>query len=800
MKGAALGAFAPLEPSELALASTPALSEILVPVTPVPVDASEPGFRHGRFGEPSFVWTYKDACGRVLGYVARFDTHEGKQILPRTWCRASDGTSRWAWKALEAPRPLYGLDRVAEAPAAVVLVVEGEKAADAAQRHFPELVPTTWPGGARAAHRADWSPLRDRDLIFWPDADEAGAAAVHDAVAAAKSAGAASTVIIGLPHSLPVGWDLADPIPAGMDVVELLATARPVEEPRLPRGYAFTSRGLVWRDPEADDKPEEVLSDSFQIAAETRDLDGTSWGVLLRWRDHDARPHTLALPRAALAGDGADARRMLLDGGLYVTPSRRGRERFTAFLTAVRSPARVTATNRLGWHEGTFVLPDRCIGANGEKLMLQGSGSTEHAFRRQGSLADWQREVARYAAGNSRLVLAISAAFAAALVSPCGAESGGIHLRGQSSTGKSTALLVAGSVWGGGPNGGYVRSWRATANGLEGVAAGHCDALLCLDELAQIATREAGEVAYLLANGAGKSRSSRDGAARRPARWRVLFLSSGDIGLADKVMEDGRKRVAAGQHVRIVDLVADAGVGLGLFETLHQFSSANELARHLRKVAGTYYGTAAAAFLEAIASDLDAVRRAVAEGTADFVGRHVPDGADGQVHRVAQRFALIGAAGELAVEAGVLGWPAGESFAAAARCFADWLDARGGSEPAEVRESIDQVRSFLLRHGMSRFVPAWGAGADQRLPVRDLAGFRKRNGESWDYFVTAPTWSQEVCAGLCPRTVASILADRRMLLVPNTGPHRAKSESIPGYGKIRVYHLSASFLEDERHG
>jgi putative DNA primase/helicase len=105
--------------------------------------------------------------------------------------------------------------------------------------------------------------------------------------------------------------------------------------------------------------------------------------------------------------------------------------------------------------------------------------------------------------------------------------------------GKSTALAVAGSVWGGGEHGGYVRPWRATANGLEGVALGYCDALLCLDELAQISARDAGEVAYMLANGAGKSRSARDGSVRPAARWRVLFLSSGEIGLADKVAGTG---------------------------------------------------------------------------------------------------------------------------------------------------------------------------------------------------------------------------------------------------------------------
>ena len=661
-------------------------AEDLVNVSPVPEDAPAAKFRRRELGEPSAVWAYLDSAGRLLGHVARFDTPTGKQIFPRSWCRLADGACAWRWRAFSAPRPLYGLDRLAARPDAPVLVVEGEKTADAAQQHFPGHVAMTWPGGSNAFGMADWSPLAGRKVTVWPDADEAGCKAANAIAKLVMRAGAASIGIVPIPDGLPDGWDLADPIPGNLRIAELLASAcEPVPEIELPAGYAMTDRGLIWRDPFDDDKPDVLLAGQFQVLAETRDGDGKSWGVLLEWHDHDGRRHRLPLPRATLAGDGADARRALLDGGLYVAPSRGARERLTAFLAAVRSPARVRATSRIGWHESAFVLPDQCVGAlNGENLLLQGSAAIEHAFRERGTLEEWQKQVARYAIGNSKLGIALSAAFAASLVGPCEIESGGLHFRGASSIGKSTALAVAGSVWGGGEPGGYVRSWRATANGLEGVALGHCDALLCLDELAQIAAREAGEVAYMLANGSGKSRSARDGSARRAARWRLLFLSSGEIGLSDKVAEDGRgKRLSAGQQVRVVDIPADPGAGLGLFEELHGFSSAEALATHLRTAAVSVFGTAARSFLRRIAGDLAAVRTAVVSHTKVFVARYVSEEADGQVHRVAQRFALIAAAGELAVAAEVLPWPSGEATKAAARVYEDWLEARGGVEPME---------------------------------------------------------------------------------------------------------------------
>ena len=88
----------------------------------------------------------------------------------------------------------------------------------------------------------------------------------------------------------------------------------------------------------------------------------------------------------------------------------------------------------------------------------------------------------------------------------------------------------------------------------------------------------------MLASGMGKARAGRGGEGRTPAAWRVLFLSSGEIGLAAKVAEDGRcRKLTAGQQVRVIDIPADAGAGLGLLEALHGFKVADAFARHLSR-------------------------------------------------------------------------------------------------------------------------------------------------------------------------------------------------------------------------
>ena len=440
----------------------------------------------------------------------------------------------------------------------------------------------------------------------------------------------------------------------------------------------------------------------------------------------------------------------------------------------------------------------------GERYIIQTSGVVDHAYRESGTLDGWQKNVARYAIGNSRLGLALSAAFAAPLIYPTFSESGGFHFRGGSSTGKTTALVVAGSVWGGGGVRGFIRTWRATSNGLEGIAAMHCDALLCLDEMGQVDGREAGQIAYMLANGVGKTRASRTGEARPAAEWRLLFLSSGELSLADKIAEDGRgRRVAAGQQVRIVDIAADAGAGFGIFENLHGFPSGDAFSRHLKMAASEHYGIASGAFLELLTRDFDAIAPTVIGYRDEFIAENCPKGADGQVSRVAARFGLVAAGGEMATAFGVLPWEPGEATRAAAKCFSDWLAARGGVEPAEEREGISAVRRFIEMHGASRFEPMGdlihrnGVGEAIDLRIQNRAGFRRRvDGGGIEYLVLPEAWRSEICAGLDATVVAKTLQARGML-VPGSGGKLQNFQRLPGFpNPVRCYVIVADILSD----
>ena len=192
----------------------------------------------------------------------------------------------------------------------------------------------------------------------------------------------------------------------------------------------------------------------------------------------------------------------------------------------------------------------------------------------------------------------MSAAATGPLLHPTNEPNRGFHLNGSAQSGKTLTLLTAGSFWGGGPDG-YIRSWRATANGLEGIACAHNDGFLPLDELGQVSAREAGQIGYMLANGVGKTRSGRNGIAPPVLHWRLVFMSSGEIGLADKMAEIGQ-RTHAGLEVRMIDVPANAGADHGVFEHLHGCADGATFAKGLKTAVFRYYGAAVRHYVELV--------------------------------------------------------------------------------------------------------------------------------------------------------------------------------------------------------
>lgn len=182
-------------------------------------------FKHPKYGAPSRVWPYHLANGELVGYAARFDfIKDGvlrKDVLPITYCDIGNGKHGWRSKGIPAPRPLYRLPELLARPGAPILVVEGEKAGDAAQRLFPGYVVTTPMHGAKSPAKTDWTPVESCPLTVWPDHDRPGADFARAVATLADAAGASAVSIVDVPAEFAEGWDLADDPPDGWTVDRL---------------------------------------------------------------------------------------------------------------------------------------------------------------------------------------------------------------------------------------------------------------------------------------------------------------------------------------------------------------------------------------------------------------------------------------------------------------------------------------------------------------------------------------------------------------------------------------------------
>jgi putative DNA primase/helicase len=159
--------------------------------------------RHPRLGEPVATWEYHNTAGELWGLVCRFETAEGKQVLPYT-CHNPRG---WQWAGFDEPRPLYNLPELLARPDAPIIITEGEKAAEAAKRLYKGAVASCWQGGTNAWRKSDWGVVAGRRVILWPDADEPGRKAMAEV--AGHIAHGCDVQVVDT-EGLPAKWDVAD--------------------------------------------------------------------------------------------------------------------------------------------------------------------------------------------------------------------------------------------------------------------------------------------------------------------------------------------------------------------------------------------------------------------------------------------------------------------------------------------------------------------------------------------------------------------------------------------------------------
>ncbi|PTS79739.1 RNA helicase [Aeromonas sp. HMWF036] len=565
---------------------------------------------------------------------------------------------------------------------------------------------------------------------------------------------------------------------------------------RLPEGFEIRGDRLcaLMMVGRGEDAHQEwvPISSPIWVLAETSDEQGRGYGRLLEWLDSAGRSRQWAMPvRSLVPRNGDEVFAALLDAGLPFIELGHKRK-LNAYLMSCQPERRITCVERTGWHGRAYVLPQGSIGPDADGVILQTTGYAASDFTERGTLAEWQQGVAALAVGNSRLCFALSLAFAAPLLTLVGMEGGGFHLKGESTDGKTTIMKAAASVYGNPDR--YSQTWRATGNAIEGIASRRNDALLCLDELGELDGKEAGQVAYMLANGQGKGRSKQDGELRERKAWRLLFLSTGELSLEDHAASAGQ-RTQAGMEVRTIQIPSDTGHH-GAFEWLHGMESGRTFADTLKANSDSQHGSAFRTYAEALAGDLDAHSERLRGEIKRLAAELTPKGAGNQVGRAINRFALVAAAGELATRLGVTGWPDGEALRAVRVCLKAWLAERGHLGNKEDAATLEQVRGFVTAHQYTRFADWF----DTSHRPANMVGYRKAESDGVSFFVLPPGWA-EITKGRDPKRAALLCLEAGYLLTGKDKRRLQRKARLPGMsGSVWAYLLTERVLADEAEG
>lgn len=502
-----------------------------------------------------------------------------------------------------------------------------------------------------------------------------------------------------------------------------------------------------------------------------------NWQRVIYMHDRDGNDRHLYVPEQHFSLAPQKVIAALIGAGFEIRPDRGGQIVRDLGQTSVAK--RLVVVTRPGWQGQHYVGSGGTIGPRLARMpVLAGSVGAAPLVEME-RLEHWQGTIGRYAEGNSRLVAALGIALGGIAIGLFEAQPGiGLHLRGLSSLGKTTALRVAASVFG--PANREIQSWSATDSGLETLAVRHHHRALMLDELAQVRPEAAAQAAYLLANGSGRQRANGSGRALPTAQWQLTFLSSGEISLEEKVAErSGAPLMREGQAVRLIDLPAEAGCGHGIYENLHGHISGAALSDALNRATEASMDDIAVKYARAIADDIEQARAFLISEREFFVRKHLPAEADGIVGRVYSNFGFLAAATELATQKGILPWSRGSGHTGIDVCAQAWFAAWGNR--SDTSETLAVARAWLAAK-VGTLTP-W------QVAAKDAAGIGYFCRERKNFYLKATGW-RSLCGEVDSADMQAALGRLGAFRYTNARPPKGYS------GKY--YIIDASVVGDGR--
>lgn len=437
---------------------------------------------------------------------------------------------------------------------------------------------------------------------------------------------------------------------------------------RMPAGYVYNERFNAIVDREGC-----PICGPLRVVSFPRRLDGSGYAAAVEFVARDGRLQTATIAQADLTRDAFLSR--LIDLGL----ARYASAVFVAqYIMAWEGIGYSWRVDRAGWFQDpegglSFVRADGIVhhGHPHAAAPVVLTGSRPAGRQAAGTLEGWQHQVATMAAGNPALIFAICAALGGPLLRLAGIETAGFNVFGPSATGKSLLLRLAISAAG---DPASLSPWSAAETGLHRQSAEAQDGLLALDALPRDPGAKLLKAVLALGDdgGAGRVDAARDPDGSR--RFRRIVLSTSELPIS-ALLQRKKKSPPSALALRMIDIPATQGRH-GLLDDLHGHPDGLRSARALEAAMRRHHGHLLPAFLDHLVANLDQVTTDLLEALPGLAREFAaalpatfqdPASLGPTLHLVAERFALISQAGEMAIALGLLPWPPGTAREAARR-------------------------------------------------------------------------------------------------------------------------------------
>ena len=535
---------------------------------------------------------------------------------------------------------------------------------------------------------------------------------------------------------------------------------------------------------------------SAVILGEARSLNNDNWKRVIQFHDKDNTLHRLLIPYEHFMGEAQEALKIIANHGLMPPRLAYKKNVFINYIQDYPIEQRFRCVDRAGWHGYCYATPNKTYGnSEDEELLFHSDNKSPYTV--SGSFQEWQ-ELSQLIEPHALAVLAFSSAFSGQLVLPLGAESGGFHIYGSSTDGKSTVTKASCSIWGNPKH--ISKSWRTTDNALENEAELRNDSFLNLDELRQAAPKAVSDIVYMLTGGQGKARSSKTGKNRDTKQFSLMYTSTGEVTLEEHLRR-GSIELDAGLLLRFAHIPSDAGKGYGVFDCINYGTAPQDIGNRINELASNHYGHAGIQWLEYLTQDKDVVMQKAQVLLDSFIEQHTHI-KNGQASRVLRRFALVATAGELATQAGITGWKEGRAFEAVAQCFNTWLGNLGNGDNMEETKTLEHIKAFIEANGTSRFenliAVRQADGEVLRPRIHNRVGYY--DSEDKVYLVSPTMFKKEMCIGMNEASVKKTLIKHGWIKGFIEGDKKLyvkkSSNTLPDGTRPRMMHFSVEAMQN----